>query len=174
MYILTRGTLLEGKKGTPKILANNGVEDASLSVRKGSNAYEEHERYDIYDAYGNPIHVVSYKGRNTVQVWGYKGCYLIARIEGVTHSEVTAKLGSAPESFSSQAVPDMTGLNALRTQLPAALVTTYTYEPLVGVTSCTAPNGEKTTYEYNAKKQLSAVKDHNGKVVKRYTFHYQL
>lgn len=167
------GKLLKGKKRTPKILVNNDVVDASVSARKGSSAYEEHERYEVYDAYGNPVYVVSYQGRQKVLIWGYKGRYLIAGISGVTYSKVSKALGSSPESYSSRSIPDMAKLDSLRSKLPAALITTYTYEPLVGITSHTAPNGEKTTYEYNDKKQLSAVKNHDGKVIKTYTYHYQ-
>lgn len=164
---------LRGKLTKPKVLPNGGVVDATVSVREGINPYEEHENYDAYDVYGNPVYV---RGRNhppKVLVWGYQGRYLIAEIEGASHYDVSAALGSAPENFSSQATPDMTALNGLRSSLPKALVTTYTYEPLVGVTSRTTPNGEKTTYEYNDKKQLSTVRNHEGKVAETYIQHYK-
>lgn len=165
--------ILRGKLTKPKVLPNGGVVDAIISVQKGIHPYEELESYGAYDDYGNPVYVIGRNHLQKVLVWGYQGRYLIAEIEGVSYNEVSAVLGRIPESFSSQAAPNMTALNGLRTSLPKALVTTYTYEPLVGVTSHTAPNGEKTTYEYNDKKQLSTVRNYEGKVVETYIQHYQ-
>ena len=75
--------------------------------------------------------------------------------------------------MSDQDVPQMPALDGLRTSWPQPQVPTYPYEPLVGMTSHTAPHGEKTTYEYNDKGQLSTVKNHEGKVVESYIKHYQ-
>lgn len=165
--------LLEGKWTQPKLLSNGGVVDAAVYTRKGSYPYEKQEACEVHDAYGNPIYVTSRNRPKKVLVWGYHGRYLVAEIEGVTYNEVKTALGRSPESMSDQDVPDMTALDGLRTSLPHALVTTYTYEPLVGMTSHTAPHGEKTTYEYNDKGQLSTVKNHEGKVVESYIKHYQ-
>lgn len=67
-------------------------------------------------------------------------------------------------------------LNALidlRTGLPTALVTTYTYIPLVGVSTVTDPKGYKTTYTYDALGRLSAVQDHDGKFLSTNTYNYR-
>lgn len=164
---------LSSRKVIPKILPDGNVVDESVWQRKGEDAYEEHRYYYRYDSYGNPVHVSDYQGQQKVYVWGYRGRYLIAEIDGVGYGEVAHVLGVSPESFSGQETPDMTRLDMLRRRLPAALITTYTYSPLVGVTSKTEPDGTKTTYEYNSRNQLSAVKDHNGKVIQSYTHHYK-
>jgi YD repeat-containing protein len=53
-----------------------------------------------------------------------------------------------------------------------AEITTYTYNPLVGVTSVTDPNGKTTYYEYDGFGRLWAVKDHERNVVRSHEYHY--
>ena len=53
------------------------------------------------------------------------------------------------------------------------IITTYTYKPLVGMTSATLPNGLTTRYEYDAFGRLSKVIDHNGMVVSANEYNYK-
>lgn len=54
-----------------------------------------------------------------------------------------------------------------------ALMTTYTYDTLVGITSSTDANGLPTFYEYDGMNRLLNVRDQDGKLIKNYTYHYQ-
>jgi hypothetical protein len=54
-----------------------------------------------------------------------------------------------------------------------AMMTTYTYEPLVGISSQTDANNKTTYYFYDAFNRLSLVKDRNGNVLKRICYNYQ-
>ena len=54
-----------------------------------------------------------------------------------------------------------------------AEMTTYTYEPLVGMTSATDSKGMTTTYEYDSFQRLLNVRDQNGNIVKHNDYHYQ-
>ncbi|MDJ1503570.1 RHS repeat domain-containing protein [Xanthocytophaga agilis] len=51
-----------------------------------------------------------------------------------------------------------------------ALMTTYTYDPLIGLTSQTDPNSITTTYLYDAFGRLEYVKDSNGNIIKNYVY----
>jgi YD repeat-containing protein len=52
-------------------------------------------------------------------------------------------------------------------------VTSYTYRPLVGVTSITDAKGLTTYYEYDSFQRLKSVKDQNGNILKQTDYHYK-
>lgn len=51
-------------------------------------------------------------------------------------------------------------------------MTTYTYSPLIGVTSSTDAKNQTTYYEYDGLGRLQNIKDQNGNIVKNYDYHY--
>jgi YD repeat-containing protein len=61
----------------------------------------------------------------------------------------------------------------LKASLPNAFITSYTYKPLVGMTSQTDAKGMTTYYEYDAFQRLKAVKDQNGNILKQTDYHYK-
>ena len=71
-------------------------------------------------------------------------------------------------------IPNETKLQdgSLQKALPNALVTTYTYKPLVGITTMTDPHGITTKYDYDAFGRLSKV-THIDKAVESYEYHYK-
>lgn len=52
-------------------------------------------------------------------------------------------------------------------------ITTYTYKPLIGLTSTTDPKGMTTYYEYDSFQRLKYIKDQNGNILKSYDYHYK-
>lgn len=53
-----------------------------------------------------------------------------------------------------------------------ALMTTYTYDPLIGVTSITDSKDMTTHYEYDVFHRLKTIRDANGKILESYDYHY--
>src|SRR5690606_37995650 len=53
----------------------------------------------------------------------------------------------------------------LRSLLPKSQVVSYTYKPLVGITTKINPNGLYTTYTYDEYNNLLNVKDHLGNTI---------
>jgi YD repeat-containing protein len=51
-------------------------------------------------------------------------------------------------------------------------MTTYTYDPLVGMTSQCDVANRITYYEYDEMGRLKDVKDQDGNVIKTYDYHY--
>lgn len=145
-------------------------------VSVGSNdVLESRLQYHNYDQYGNPLYISKDDATKVVYLWGYNGQYPIAEIKNATYDQVKAALGVAPESLSSAAIPDYIKIEALRTNtnLLNALITTYTYKPLVGILTATDPRGVVTSYEYDSFNRLSGIKDANGKLINTYDYHYQ-
>ncbi|MDQ0636545.1 hypothetical protein QF042_000110 [Pedobacter sp. W3I1] len=54
-----------------------------------------------------------------------------------------------------------------------AQITTYTYDPMVGMTSSIDTKGMTSYYEYDSSQRLQYVKDQNGNVIKNNTYHYK-
>jgi hypothetical protein len=55
-----------------------------------------------------------------------------------------------------------------------ALMTTYTYAPMIGVTSVTDANNQTAFYEYDSFNRLFMIRDFEGNILKRYTYNYQV
>ncbi|MDR0295347.1 MAG: RHS repeat protein [Prevotellaceae bacterium] len=125
-----------------------------------------------YDDFGNVLQQRDEDGITVSYLWSYNGLHKLAEAVGATYQEVQAAVGNmnlAPE------VPDAAYLNnmqLLRNSLPQALITNYTYKPLVGLTSQTGPNGLITYYEYDELNRLKTVRDHERNVVKEYGYYY--
>jgi len=61
----------------------------------------------------------------------------------------------------------------LRIQPSDAAMSTYTYEPLVGMTSAIDDSGKTVYYEYDTFQRLMNIKDQNGFIIKNYEYHYK-
>lgn len=61
----------------------------------------------------------------------------------------------------------------LRVYPENAQMTTYTYDPLIGITSQTDPKSQITYYQYDGFKRLKEVKDQKGKIIKNYDYQYR-
>jgi hypothetical protein len=53
-----------------------------------------------------------------------------------------------------------------------AMMTTYTYDPLIGMTSSTDTNGVTTYYEYDSMARLMNIKDKDGAIIKHIDYNY--
>ena len=118
--------------------------------------------------------------RNNLPVsflWAYNNLYPVARIEGKTYEAVEgiSQTGIRQLPTNANAASITAILNTVRNGLANdnALVTTYLYNPLVGMAETIEPNKGKTTFEYDDFNRLLRVKDHNGKVVEEYDYNYK-
>ncbi|TDW97279.1 RHS repeat domain-containing protein [Dinghuibacter silviterrae] len=67
-----------------------------------------------------------------------------------------------------------TGLiDELKLYPKGSLMATYTYAPLIGLTSQCDPSGKITYYTYDGLGRLKLIKDQYGNIVKRYDYQYQ-
>ncbi|MBV7270762.1 RHS repeat domain-containing protein, partial [Winogradskyella luteola] len=139
-----------------------------------------------YDVHGNILQVSRTDGMDICYVYGYGATLPVAKIENATYAQVTGYVANIQnksdldddhcrDSGSCNEKDLRTALNALRAAFPYAMVTTYTYDPLVGVTSMTDPKGRTVYYEYDSFNRLKQVRDEDGNIMgeNRYNYHLQ-
>lgn len=136
--------------------------------------------YLNYDLYGNPNYMIKDGSEKLIYLWSYGGQYPVAEIRAATYSQVEQILTKTSIDLLSKAfIPsysDMKAINDLRVKLPHAYVTTYTYKPLVGMTSMTDPAGITTHYNYDdfgRLKESYIIEKGVKKVLQTYDYHYQ-
>lgn len=151
--------------------------------------------YDRYDSRGNIQQYTTKSGIPVVIVWGYDQTQPIAKIQGATYPRPAMRATDVPESLINtivQASDDDANdtavgnpkeqdlLDALDTFRKDPLmvnyqITTYTYDPLIGVRSITPPSGVRQIYIYDAANRLKEVREQNqtGSLLKEYEYHYK-
>lgn len=123
-----------------------------------------------------PQEVTSQGGFKTSYLWGYQSEYPVAQVVGMdinTVSALSIDPGVLNNPANDQALREV--LNNVRTGLAGskARVTTYTYDPLVGKTSQTDPNGITTYYEYDGLGRLMHIRDNDQNILKKFCYNYQ-
>lgn len=133
--------------------------------------------YHKYDTYGHPLYLTQSDGLDVVYIWSYGSMYPVLEIRNATYTQVSTALGSSLMSsipgMENPTDAQLEGYAAtLRESLDDAMVTLYTYRPLVGVSSVTDPSGRKTTYEYDGFGRLIKVTDEDGNPLESYEYNY--
>ncbi|WP_447951112.1 hypothetical protein [Chryseobacterium koreense] len=171
----------------------------SIYVKKGADAAEI-DRKITYKSYDNKGNLTQYNLENGIPVsiiWGYSNTLPIAKIEGAEYDNIKANSlvvavvaaaendnvgvqGQTPEQ-TEQALNN--ALDELRkgTAFKEFLITTYTFDPLIGVKSVTPPSGIREYYFYDDAGRLQSVKikekDSSGnevfRILKEYEYHYK-
>ncbi|MDL2142545.1 DUF5977 domain-containing protein [Flavobacterium tructae] len=140
--------------------------------------------YNQYDEKGNVLQYTIESGISVAIVWGYNKTLPIAKIENVAYNTIPTETIANLQSLSNDDNDNcMSGncteqllrnaLNAFRNTVQNAFITTYTYNPLAGVTSVTDPKGVASYYEYDVAGRLKFVKDKDLNVLQKYCYNYK-
>jgi hypothetical protein len=145
-----------------------------VKVSKGDAAAENRIRYvKIDSSNGNILQVRSENSIDITYLWGYNGTYPIAKIENAEFNSVINDLGTTEAAIKSMTVAPA----AIRTSLPNAMVTTYTYKPLIGVSTITDARGYTTYYEYDSFGRLRFAREKdlegNYRILSENEYHYK-
>ena len=149
-----------------------------------TNEFQNRIVYDKYDTHGNPLEVSKTDGIHIMYVWGYKNTLPIAKIEGYSYSDVSTSLQSLIDTVilaSNNDINDVSeealrlSLNSLRNHidLSKAMVSTYTYDPLIGITSTTDPRGYTVHYSYDDFSRLEYVRDQDDNILSKNEYNYR-
>jgi len=137
--------------------------------------------FDLYDEQGNLLQSTSAVGVPSASVYGYDKTQPIARIQGATYAQVAPYIQAIVDASNADAANPaneqalLTALDNFRqvSALQNMQITTYTYDPLIGVTTSTPPNGIRAIYKYDANNRLEKVVDMNGVTLKEYQYNYK-
>lgn len=159
---------------------NNLLLPKSIEEQNDLDPIETKQVFNKYDLKGNLLEVKQAKGINTSYLWSYNNQYPIAEIKNSNYDTIKDILeGAISVSDLSSASPTDAQVKGwvaiLRNSglLKNAQITSYTYKPLIGMTSQTDPKGMTIYYEYDEFQRLKNVKDQNGNILKNNTYHYK-
>lgn len=140
-------------------------------------------KYTAYDTKGNLLEYKNNVDIPTTIIWGYNKTQPIAKIEGAKYNDISsfkvildAISASDADALDSSKEGDLLlALSNIRTDsnLGQYFITTYTYDPLIGVTSITPPSGMREIYKYDFANRLQSIVDVNGNILKEFKYNYQ-
>lgn len=163
-----------------------GIEFVESTDGKDFGSYTQKATIHRYDDDGNILEVSKEGDMRISYIWGYGDKYPVAKVENAAYSSIPIdiindiKLKSAQDNdhcddnANCQEKNLRLSLDALRNVLSHAMITTYTYDPPIGVTSITDPNNITTYYEYDNFGRLWRIKDNEGNILKEYEYNYQV
>ncbi|MCG8311569.1 MAG: BACON domain-containing protein [Cytophagales bacterium] len=161
-----------------------------------SNPLEDRVIFHGYDDKGNPQEVSRADDMHVSYVWAYNNQYPVVKAENISGVSLETAVAAAINSLSGYSnglndmdamLTDISGLDtqtkrdtwssfnsSLRSQpgMDNVLITTYTVDPLIGMTGQADPSGTTTYYEYDDFERLEAVKDYNTDIVSSYDYNY--
>ncbi|TKC04489.1 hypothetical protein FA048_19570 [Pedobacter polaris] len=152
----------------------------SIKTKFRSEAEETKIEFLSYDKFGNILSYMPVDGIKTCYIWSYKNKHPIAEIKNIDYATIASVLGGdlAVNNFSLSTPTSDSQVNNFLAPLRAspllknAFITSYTYDPLIGMTSTTDAKGMTTYYEYDSFQRLKAIRDQNGDIVKSYCYNY--
>lgn len=151
--------------------------------------------YEKYDSFGNLLQYRTKDGIPVSIIWGYNSTQPIAKIQGIAYDQIGQIAGSQLTTFISASNTDalaapgdaetalLSAMETFRAAIGAQSsgITTYTYDPLIGVRSITPPLGARELYYYDSANRLKEIKqiqtDASGttslKTVKEFKYNYK-
>ncbi|PAM94997.1 hypothetical protein B4N84_06850 [Flavobacterium sp. IR1] len=174
-------TVYDNSASTSNLLLPKYVYSGKFAGTEGN--LEKKITYDKYDDKGNILQFTPENGVPVVVIWGYHKTQPIAKIENATYDQIqgyVTNLQNLSDKDDDNCVATncneqvlREALNTMRVALPQLAVSTYTYKPLVGVTSITDAKGETSYYEYDAANRLKFVRDKSFNLLQKYCYNYR-
>jgi len=144
----------------------NGMDIAAEYLSYGDGPMEQSISYDRYDEKGRLLQSTTSDGMVRSYVWRDAYCHSpIAEFVNADYDAVMGAMSTINDNYDK--------IDLLRENLPEAQVTTYTYKPLVGITSSTDARGVKVHYNYDYFGRLTSITDDDGNLIEQYDYHYK-
>ncbi len=164
----------------PNTLAENSYDYSS--TEGGTYQFDDHLKakhvFDLFDEHGNLQQFHAANNFYTCYIWGYGYQFPIAKIENAGYTSVESALQSLGYSITSLQTKTASELkqifNNLRSHpnMEQAMVSSYTYDPLFGLTSQTGPDGLEQKYEYDDFGRLETIREGHDYILKHFDYNY--
>lgn len=165
------------KKTVYKDWGNDLVLPDSLQTAINGSALVTEFTYNKYDTTnGSPLEISTRSGIKETYLWGYDRQYPVAKVIASDYNTVSSFINQSmldnAIQYSDQQI--RTELNKIRTGLTGtnAQTLTYTYRPLIGLSSITNQNNQTNSYVYDGLGRLAWIKDKDNNIVKKYCYNY--
>lgn len=147
---------------------------STIKTKKGNESYEDRAHFEFYS---NGNLKISYpeKGSSTLYLWGYNDRYPVAKIENATYSQIE-DLPNFGADFSlgpGGLTVDQESSLRTHTTMSQTMVTTYSYNPMVGLDNVTDPKGYTMYYKYDEFNRVKEVRDEEDNIITDYKYHYK-
>jgi len=149
-----------------------------LQKSKGNQDLETITKINLVDtSNGNYLEIQQEGGAKTSYIWGYNKTLIVAKIENISFSDIPIGIITNIQTLSNSNNEEslINALNDLRNNpiFANSTITTYTHQPLIGITNITDPRGYKTTYHYDSFGRLEFIKDAEGNILEENKYHYR-
>lgn len=166
--------------------ANAGslLPSSETSLNPNDSVTDSMVRYDHYDDKANIVQYTTHidplygSGFPVTIIWGYNKTLPIAKIEGAKLSDIgsladdiVTKSNADTSEAQEQLLIEALDLFRDRPELKGYFITTYTHDPLIGMTTITPSDGIREYYHYDDYGRLEKVTNANGHIIKEMKYH---
>ncbi|MBK5722836.1 hypothetical protein JGH11_18345 [Dysgonomonas sp. Marseille-P4677] len=180
---------LQSISNTYKKVSSDVLVPWYTDVKNDANAYEREFTY-LYDTnYNNGRNIIEIQRKNNTSetyIWGYNATLPVAKINNTSYATIYGnstlmgylnKLQDYSDLSNISTCTNLETLNStIRKNMPTnTLIETYTYNPLVGITSKTDAAGITIYYIYDnigRLKEIFQIENGTKKILKAYDYHY--
>jgi len=153
----------------------------TTSIKGGSVSDGDIPRNDFivhkYNNKSKPVEASNLNGIHTVNIWGYNQTKIIAKITNATIEDLDNYITNL-QNLSNLDIDDTSEenlLNALKNlytfpELKKSLISVYTHNPLVGISSMTDNKLKTLYYKYDDFNRLKYILDDNANIVKEFDY----